>query len=162
LQIFFAASAIMWLQRLMAIKKDLGDTFQGSVIVRAMLSALVDSDEPFYTIASMAATSFFFLGGLQLHYATTFSVMLGFFSIVSLADTLRVLLAFRRYQGLSDVVVTSNLMGSKMNKVVTELSPSNVYEDLGRDRTVVSMVFITQVILIAFVVSCFLSQSSHY
>jgi hypothetical protein len=36
------------------------------------------------------------------------------------------------------------------------LQPTNVYEDIGRDATVVAMVFITQCLLIAFVVSVYI------
>jgi hypothetical protein len=50
-------------------------------------------------------------------------------------------------------VVTSDILESQMRGIKAELNPSNVYEDLGRGKTIVLMVFITQVILISFVVS---------
>lgn len=148
----------MWLRRLKALKanllKDHNVTLGGSVLFRAMISVAIDSDEPFYTIVSFSAFSFFFLAGLQLNYTVTFSSMLAFFGLCAFGDSVRVLLAFSGANSLADVVFTSKVMESKLrNKpATTELKPSNVYEDLGRGRTIVMMVFFTQVILISFVV----------
>lgn len=144
----------MWVRRLQHLKANLGHPMTGTILLRAMISVAIDSDEPFYTIVSFSAFSFFFLGGLQLDYTITFTAMLLFFGLASFGDSLRVLLAFRGATSLADVVVTSNIMESKMRdrRATTELKPSNVYEDLGRGRTIVFMVFCTQVILISFVV----------
>jgi hypothetical protein len=124
-----------------------------------MISAAIDSDEPFYTISSFSAFSFVCLGGLQLNYEVTFAMMLVGFAISSLGDSIRVIVAYHDAASLADVVLTSNLLSSKLAKnskrqvvVTTELSPSNVYEDFGRGSTIVLMVFATQVILISFVV----------
>ncbi|KAI2493623.1 hypothetical protein MHU86_20911 [Fragilaria crotonensis] len=52
-------------------------------------------------------------------------------------------------------------MESSMRKAVeTELKPANVYEDLGRGRTIVIMVFITQAVLISFVVIDIMSSQT--
>mmetsp|Transcript_26611 Transcript_26611/g.44409 ORF Transcript_26611/g.44409 Transcript_26611/m.44409 type:complete len:425 (+) Transcript_26611:321-1595(+) len=154
---------IMWLRRLAALKKTLGVPLKGSILLRAMISVAIDSDEPFYTIVSFSAFSFIFLGGLQLDYVITFSVMLGFFGLSAFGDSVRVLLAYQGATSLADVVVTSNIMESKMRNrtVTTELKPGNVYEDLGRGRTIVLMVFVTQVILISFVVTDIYASETH-
>jgi hypothetical protein len=121
-----------------------------------MLSALIDTDEPIYTIIKMAAQSFLFLGGLQLNYEATFSTMLVFFALESCADSLRVILAFREAHDASDCIVTSRSLRSQLNNKTMTLQPTNVYEDIGRDATIIVMVFITQSLLIAFVVSLYL------
>jgi hypothetical protein len=120
-----------------------------------MLSALIDNDKPFYTIVKMAAQSFLFLGGLQLNYEATFSTMLGFFALESCADSLRVILAFREAETTSDCIVTSKSLRTHLNNKTMTLQPTNVYEDIGRDAVIVIMVFITQCLLIAFVVSVY-------
>jgi hypothetical protein len=118
-----------------------------------MISTAIDAEEPFYTIASFSAFSFLFLGGLQLDYRISLMAMLGIFAITSVGDSVRVILAFLDATSLSDAVVSSDIMESSMRKAVeTELKPANVYEDLGRGRTIIIMVFVTQVILISFVV----------
>lgn len=143
----------MWIRRLYLIKQRRDVPFRGSYLIRAMISTAIDSEEPFYTIASFSAFSFLFLGGLQLDYRISFIVMLGIFAMTSAGDSIRVILAFRDATSLSDAFVSSDIMESSMRKAVeTELKPANVYEDLGRGRTIVIMVFITQAVLISFVV----------
>lgn len=121
-------------------------------MLRAMISRAIDNDEAAYTVASFAACSFLFLGGLQLDYQGTLLAMLFLYIVVSLGDTLRILLAVASANSLSDVVQTSSIVHSRLREVQARLNPSNVYEDLGRNKTIVCMVFITQCILIAFVV----------
>jgi hypothetical protein len=122
-----------------------------------MLSALIDNDKPFYTIVKMAAQSFLFLGGLQLNYEAAFSAMLGNFGLESCADSLRVILAFREAHDASDCIVTSRSLRTQLNSKTMTLQPTNVYEDIGRDKLIVAMmVFITQCLLIAFVVSAYM------
>ena len=143
----------MWIRRLYLIKQRRDVPFRGSYLVRAMISTAIDAEEPFYTIASFSAFSFLFLGGLQLDYRISLMAMLGIFAITSVGDSVRVILAFLDATSLSDAVVSSDIMESSMRKAVeTELKPANVYEDLGRGRTIIIMVFVTQVILISFVV----------
>jgi hypothetical protein len=140
-------------RRLQRIRADIDGPLTGSLSLRAMLSALIDNDEPVYTIVKMAAQSFLFLGGLQLNYEAAFSAMLGYFALESCADSLRVVLAFREAHDASDCVVTSKSLRTQLDDKTRILQPTNVYEDIGRDTTIVAMVFITQCLLIAFVVS---------
>jgi hypothetical protein len=143
----------MWLRRLYVIKHRLDVPFRGSYLVRAMISTAIDSEEPVYTIVSFSATSFLFLGALQLDYRASFLIMLGTFGVTSLGDSVRVILAFRNATSMQDAYVSSDMVESSLRAAKeTELKPTNVYEDLGRGRIIVIMVFITQAILITFVV----------
>lgn len=142
------------------MKKVVGGAFTANTRARAWISAFIDNDDPVYTITKMCAQSFLFLGGIQHDYQLTFSVMLGFFALESTLDSWRILLAFQGAHSLSDVVLASTSLaytvkGNKeksMHREMVQLKPSNVYADLSRDKLVVIMVFLTQVILIAFVV----------
>jgi len=146
--------------RVLRIKKYVGGSFTANTRTRAWISAFIDNDSPVYTITKMVAQSFNFLGGLQYNYQLVFSVMLGYFTLESTLDSLRVLLAFQEANSLSDVVLTSSALSSMVrgnkeksqHREMVQLKPNNVYEDLSRDRLIVIMVFITQVVLIAFVV----------
>jgi hypothetical protein len=138
---------------MLAIKKEVGVPLTGTVLLNSMLSATLDSDDAAYVIVSTSAVSFVLLGGLQLDYRLTVSVMLAFFGLLSCGDSLRVFLAFRKYNCLSEVVTCSHMMEASLRTVTTELKPSNVYEDMGRGSVIVGMVFATQAILISFVVS---------
>jgi hypothetical protein len=151
--VFSALGFVLWVRRLQRIRADIDGPLTGSLSLRAMLSALIDNDEPVYTIVKMAAQSFLFLGGLQLNYEAAFSAMLGYFALESCADSLRVVLAFREAHDASDCVVTSKSLRTQLDDKTRILQPTNVYEDIGRDTTIVAMVFITQCLLIAFVVS---------
>ena len=154
-QVFSLVGFILWIRRLKVVKKELDRPMTGDLLIRAMISTAIDADEPFYTITSFAAFSFLFLGGLQLDYSLALTVMLISFAVTSLGDAIRVILALRNATTLADATVSSRLMASSIRKaVMTELKPTNVYEDLGRGRTIVFMVFVTQAILIGFVVSC--------
>jgi hypothetical protein len=122
--------------------------------LRAMISAAIDSDEPAYVVVKMAGQSFLFLGGLQLDYQLTFSVMLAYFAVESCGDSLRVVIAFNEAASISDLVIASSGIKSQIRENKTaQLTPSNVYEDISRNKTVVLMVFVTQCVLISFVVS---------
>jgi hypothetical protein len=137
----------------MRIQKTIGEGPIGcNLMIRCWISALIDNDDPAYTIIKMAAQSFLFLGGLQLHYKAAFTAVLIVFGLESLGDSVRVLLAVGGYASLKELVVTSNDL-KKVTRSVAQLKPSNVYEDITRSRSVVSMVFATQCILIAFVVT---------
>jgi hypothetical protein len=151
--VFSALGFVLWVRRLQRIRADIVGPLTGSLPLRTMLSALIDNDEPFFTIIKLAAQSFLFLGGLQLNYEAAFSAMLGYFALESCADSLRVILAFRDAHDASDCIVTSKSLRSQLNNTTMILQPTNVYEDIGRDTTIVAMVFITQCLLIAFVVS---------
>jgi hypothetical protein len=123
-----------------------------NLMLRTGISALIDNDDPGYTIIKMAAQSFLFLGGLQLNYEAAFAAILAVFGLESFGDSVRVLLAFGGYSSIKELVVTSNDL-RKVTQGVAQLKPSNVYEDISRRRSVVMMVFATQCILIAFVVT---------
>lgn len=148
----------MWLRRVQVLKTAMAQrkppiVLEGSTLVRAYISCAIDSDDPFYTIVSYGAVSFLFLGGIQLNYNATLLAMIVTYAASALGETLRILLAWKHTPSLADLVVTSEILASQMRSVKTQLSPSNVYEDLGRGKTIVLMVFFTQVILISFVVS---------
>lgn len=145
----------MWIRRVWQCKKEiesLNVPFKGITVLRAMISRAIDNDDSAYTVASFAAFSFLFLGGLQLSYQKTFASMIIVYAVVSLGDCLRIVLAMMSANSLSDVVQTSHIVHSKLRSVQATLTPSNVYEDLGRGTTIITMVFITQILLIAFVV----------
>jgi hypothetical protein len=143
----------MRLSRMSKLMAEKGIKFQGTTLLRGAISCAIDVDDSFYVIVSFGGVSFLFLGGIQLHYQWTLLAMVCTYLVASLGETIRVLLAFGTAKSLADVVVTSDLMKSQLRNVSTQLKPSNVYEDLGRGRTIVVMTFITQGILIAFVVS---------
>ena len=155
---------LLWVRRVYQTKQDvekLGVSFTGTVLLRAMISRAIDNDDPLYTVVSFGAFSFLFLGGIQLSYQTTLVAMLVVYAVASFGDSARILLAVKSATSLQDVVQTSSIVHSSLRKkqqqaASTKLNPSNVYEDLGRGKTIVIMVFITQCILISFVVRCFL------
>jgi hypothetical protein len=155
--IFSAITFFYWVIRLKRLKKECAAPDVPMTIalhIRAMISAAIDSDEPAYVVVKMAAQSFLFLGGLQLDYQLTFSVMLGYFAFESCGDSLRVIIAFNEGTSISDLVVASSGIKSQIRQnTTTQLKPTNVYEDLSRNKTVVFMVFVTQCVLISFVVS---------
>ena len=143
------------------MQKEIQVPLRGGVLFRAMLSCAIDADEPFYTIVSYSSVSFLFLGGLQINYQATFSVMLGIFALMSTGDSLRILTAFYDSNSLKDFVPTSTQVSYQMRNVTTQLSPGNVYEDFGRGKMVVVMVFVTQCILISFVVVDIYQNETH-
>ena len=132
--------------------------------VRAMISAAIDNDNPVYTIVKISAQSIMFLGGIQIDYHTAFTVMLIFFTIESSLDTFRTLLCVYQYSNPKELVITSADLKKDINtdSPVTQLQPTNVYEDLTRVSYVVVMVFVTQFLLISFVVGGFKLNSSGY
>jgi hypothetical protein len=78
--------------------------------------------------------------------------MLGWFALESTSDSIRVLTAVSEVSSVKELVAASSNIRSKLRNVTTQLKPSNVYEDLSRTKIVVTMVFVTQCLLIAFVV----------
>jgi hypothetical protein len=108
----------------------------------------------------MGFYSFMFLGGFQLNYSTTFMAMLVWFTLESVAEASRVVLAFMEVDELQDFVAVSRIRFRELKKNHTNaknhkitLEPSNVYEDLSRNPDIVVMIFILQSIMIAFVVT---------
>lgn len=156
-----AVSIVLWYWRFRKIRRAISkEQWTTSLALRGMISAAIDNDSPSYTIAKLAAQSFLFLAGIQLNYGMSFLVMLLYFTFESSLDTWRTMLSFFEYKDFDDLVVTSNSMRSQIKKTSTQLTPTNVYEDLSRDQYIVIMVFVTQSILISFVVSCLLLLSS--
>lgn len=157
-QVLLVCAIFMWCHRIGKLKKKLAALnppiiLTGNALARAWISCAIDSDSPFYVIVSFGAVSFLFLGGVQLDYKWTLLAMIILYTVSSLGETVRILLALSSSASLADVVMTSDILASQLRGVSTELKPSNVYEDMGRGKTIVVMVFITQVILISFVVS---------
>ena len=109
------------------ICKEIKVPFDGTVMVNTMVSATLDSDEPVYVIVSTSAVSFIILGGLQLDYTFTVSLMLGLFALLSCGDVLRIYLAYRNYDSLANVITGSHMIQTNIRTVTTELRPSNVY-----------------------------------
>jgi hypothetical protein len=143
----------MRLSRMSKLMAEKGIKFQGTTLLRGAISCAIDVDDSFYVIVSFGGVSFLFLGGIQKDYQWTMVAMIITYFVASLGETIKVLLALGTAKRLADVVVTSDLMKSQLRNVSTQLKPSNVYEDLGRGWVIVLMTFITQCILIAFVVS---------
>eukprot|EP00934_Nitzschia_sp_Nitz4_P000352 Nitzschia sp. Nitz4//scaffold45_size130396//32879//34533//NITZ4_003439-RA/size130396-snap-gene-0.123-mRNA-1//1//CDS//3329552368//352//frame0 len=151
-----ALGFVLWIQRVLALKAEMAAKnppiiLQGNSMIRACISCAIDSDDSFYVIVSYSSVAFLFLGGIQLDYKWTLLGMIIVYTVSAVSEAIRVLLAFSSGRSLADVVVTSDLMASKLRGVSTTLKPSNVYEDLGRGRTIVFMTFLTQIILISFV-----------
>ena len=150
--IFGLFTWIMWLFRYKSLMKET-PTSNYNVMLRAVIAAFVDNDNPRYTCCKLISQSFFFLGGLQWNYEYSFISMLAWFTFESFLDTSRVLLAFKQATSLKDLVVASKSMRRDLkSRATAKLSPTNVYEDISRDKYIVFMVFITQTVLISFVV----------
>lgn len=136
---------------------------QGADLLRGMIACAIDNDSPYYTIISYSAVSLIFLGGIQIDYQNTFVAMICYYCLVSGGDTMRVLLAFYEYGSLSDVFIFSEMDTGLKDKhkedkeerdrkfETMEVEPSNIYEDMGREKTIVFMIFATQIIFVTFV-----------
>ena len=130
------------------------------VLFRAALVTLGDDDEPLFTILRMMSQGFLLLGGFQIDYHTTLLVLLGIYFFISLRDTFRVLVAYHANKKVDDYVVVSKrqeqivVQSKQANNKSSwiELKTKNIYENLSRDFVVVAMVFVTQALLIAFVI----------
>ena len=146
----------LWVKRLKQLRSEVGKPLKGNLFWRSAISALIDSDDTLYVITSTACVSFFFLGALQLDYRLSVSLLIGFFSILSMGDSIRVCMAFWSCDSLADAAVTSRTIKAKLRQTKqasTYLRPTSIYEDIGRGNTVVFMVFVTQFMLISIVVS---------
>jgi len=153
----------MWISRVQKLKGRSQGKLQGYDYYRGLIGCAIDNDEPYYTITSFAAISFLFLGGIQLDYQTTLLVMGGYYMVVSFGDSLRVLMTYWSYESLADVSLFSDMDAGLKEKhkesekekdmkfETMEIQPKNIYEDMGREYTIVGMIFITQVILVSFV-----------
>lgn len=156
---FSIVAVYLWFQRFCKLSRAVDEkNWSSKLAMRAMISAAIDIDSPAYTIFKTTAQSFLFLAGIQLNYETAFIVMLAYFAFESSLDAFRTLLSVVEYQDFNDLVVTSNRLRNQIKKTNTQLTPSNVYEDLSRDSHIVVMVFVTQALLISFVASLFASS----
>jgi len=153
----------MFISRVQMLRKRKDGDLHGYDLCRGLIACAIDNDQPYYTITSFAAISFLFLGGIQTDYQTTLIVMVCYYAVVSFGDSLRVLLAYWSYESLSEVFLFSDMdTGLKEKREedtkekdlkfeTMEIQPTNIYEDMGRERTIVVMIFLTQIILVSFV-----------
>ena len=117
-------------------------------------------------MTSFAATSFIFLGCIQLSYHWSLIGMIIVYSLSTFAQTFKILLAYWETENMKDFIPSSGTMASNLKLVAllarsnpksdvknsSAIHPQTVYEDLGRDIKIVLMVFLTQALMIAFVV----------
>lgn len=117
-------------------------------------------------MSNFAATSFIFLGCIQINYHWSLIGMIIVYSLTSLAQTLKILLAYWETDNMKDFIPSSGTMASNLKLVAllaefnpksdvknsSAIHPQTVYEDLGRNLKIVLMVFLTQALMIAFVV----------
>jgi len=145
---------IWWVIRYRAFVKDM-KTVNMNLKIRMMISAAIDSDKNRFVMVTYAAVSFLFLGGLQVSFDYTLAAMVIFYTFSSSLESVRIMLAYHSVgdENQDDLMISSEIMLAKFNKYngTNEIKPANVYEDLGRNLTIVTMVFITQVVLILFV-----------
>ncbi|CAJ1926378.1 unnamed protein product [Cylindrotheca closterium] len=166
----FIIGGVLWilsfgvfLQRVHKLKTRTEGQLKGYDLYRGLIGCAMDNDSPFYTIISFASISFLFLGGVQTDYRTTLIVMMAYYAIVSFGESLRVLMAYWSYKSLSEVFLFTEMdaglkekqkedKDEKDRKFETmEVQPNNIYEDMGREKTIVIMIFLTQIILVSFV-----------
>jgi len=153
----------MFLHRVSKLKERTEGKMRGYDLYRGWIACAIDNDSPYYTITSFSAISFLFLGGVQLDYENTLLAMIIYYFFVSFGDSLRVLMAYWTYESLHQVQILSEQATGLMSKreeaerekdgkfETMELQPSNIYEDMGREKTIVVMIFLTQIILVSFV-----------
>jgi len=149
-----------WIIRYRALVKDMwmrSETINMNLKIRMMISAAIDNDKNRFVMVTYSAVSFLFLGGLQVTFDYTLLAMVTIYALSSSLESVRIILAYYSVgdKDQDDLKISSESMRSKFNKHLgtNELKPANVYEDLGRNITIVTMVFITQVVLISFVCS---------
>lgn len=162
-QVLWVISFGMFLHRVSKLKKRSPEVLKGYDLYRGLIACAIDNDSPYYTITSFSAISFLFLGGVQTDYQTTLLVMIVYYAIVSFGESLRVLMAYWSYGSLGEVFLFTQMdaglrdkqkedLAEKDQKFETmEVQPNNIYEDMGREKTIVIMIFLTQMILVSFV-----------
>ena len=126
--------------------------------VRILISAAIENDNDLFSILTYTAVSFLVLFGIQQDYTLTWTLMIVFYVLVSSLESIRVVLAYLSVhynaKGHGELVFSSENMYEQFSKMSKDqvLKPKNVYENLGREYYLVFMIFITQVVLITFVV----------
>jgi hypothetical protein len=138
--------------RVLQYKKSM-TAWGGTITIRTLISAYIDNDDPWFVIQKYTAQSFWFLGAMQLHYGAAFTSMMVVFGLESLLDSMRVVIAYHESQSLKDYIPTSDHFVKVKNRSSIELQPTNVYEDLTRPPMIALMVFVTQVLLLSFVLT---------
>jgi hypothetical protein len=127
--------------------------------LRTFIARLADNENTLFTILRLSGQSFLFLAGFQVNYEATMIAMLIYYGIISLGDSIRVLLAISEEVSIRELVVVARKDKALLSPVVVkegrntiELTANNVYEDLSKDPTLVTLVFFTQAIMISFIV----------
>lgn len=144
-------TGIQFQQRVQRLKQKFGDArFTGSLRCSAYISAYVDNEDPTFAIARLCAKSLVFLGLMQINFHRGFWIMLGLLVLESSLDTIRILLAYCSCHSLRQLRATSEDEAKDIQDV-TQLEPTNVYEDLARPKSIAGMVFVVQTSLIGIV-----------
>jgi hypothetical protein len=128
--------------------------------VRTLIATLSDNHDTCFTLLRLSSQAFLFLGGFQMNYEMTLVVMMVYYLIVSCGDSIRVLITRHECPTLNDLDVVAHIdrallvdvQHHKDGTTSIDLASTNVYEDLSRDFFMVTMVFVTQCILIAFII----------
>mmetsp|Transcript_52779 Transcript_52779/g.63609 ORF Transcript_52779/g.63609 Transcript_52779/m.63609 type:complete len:155 (+) Transcript_52779:471-935(+) len=143
----------MWTKRFLRLRKayteDSKKKLEGVDLIRAMISCAVQNDSPSYSVARFTGESFLLLGGFQLNYRTTFVVMSGIYLFFAFGEYFCVLLTVSKFDSLQKAINENK----ERDITLTKLTPKNVYQDFSLNPAITTMVFITQFILIFFVVS---------
>ena len=145
----------MWLYRVELFKRKMRErkiALERNLLLRAYITCAMELDDPLYAVIRYTASAFLFLGGIQLEFHWTLFAMFMAYILWATADVMRILVAFYWTPSLKNLIVEEDRLASQMRGLTTQLSPSSVYEDIGRGYTIVIMVFLTQGILIAVVV----------
>ena len=154
----------MWLYRVEVFKRRMRErkiVLERNLVLRAYITCAMDLDDPLYAMIRYAASAFLFLGGIQLDFHLTLLAMFIAYIFWATADVTRILVAFYWTPSLKNLIVEEDRLASQMRGITTQLSPSSVYEDIGRGYTIVLMVFVTQGILIAVVVRWIFVLETH-
>lgn len=161
--IFSAIGFVYWVIRVLRLKKVVGDAYTANTRTRAWISAFVDNDEAPYTICKMYAQSFLFLEACNTimnwhsRWCWAFSPSNRLWiRCESCWPFIRPRLCRMSCSPLALLRLPCETPKKRsMHQEMVQLKPRNVYEDLSRDKLIVVMIFITQAILIAFVVRTF-------
>ena len=151
--LFTLIACIQYGQRVQEYRSHIvGSNIRWSVRLRTLISAFIDTNDPWFVVSKFTAQSFWFLGGMQLDYEIAFVGMMVVFCLESVLDSLRVVIAYQESASLEDYVPTSDYYIKPKNSKAIELQPVDVYEDLSRPYMIVVMVFVTQALLIGMVI----------
>lgn len=130
-----------------------------SVYSRVLLVAAMDDGDTLYSLAFTTGTSFLLLGGFQTAYNTTYFIMIGAYALFACMDVAQVVWTFSEYGSLRDLVVTAKDYKEteddheEIKQATVTFTPSNVYQNFAINGLVVGFFFITQLTLMACVVS---------